>query len=86
MEKYIKDHAERLFKGRQMSYKPLLSIKADYPALLRCKINATGQRSARFWTPLSERCGPPAEFRDCNLVPRVQVRSMWIMGSEVGVC
>ena len=86
MEAYLKEHSQRLFKGKQMTYKPLLSLKEDYPALLRCKINTVGQRAARFWTPLYTRTDPPVDFKECAISPRAQVRSLWVMGSECGVC
>ena len=64
-----------------MTYKPLLSLKEDYPALLRCKINTVGQRATKFWTPLYTRCDPPIDFKECALIPRAQVRNLWVMGS-----
>ena len=68
-----------------MTYTSLLSTKEDYPALLRCKINTAGQRAARFWTMMHNRCDAPVDFKGCALVPRAQVRSLWIMGSECGI-
>ena len=83
---YMAKHANRLFKGKQMTYKPSMSLKEEYPALVRCKINMAGARRARFWDSNHARCDPPADLRDCPLVPRVQARSLWIMGGECGLC
>ena len=85
MADYIKTHAARLFKGKNMTYKPLLLLKDDYPALVRCKINVRGTKACRFWTPACERREMPDDLRECRLVPRVQFKSLWIMGSDVGL-
>ena len=85
MAEYIKSNATRLFKGKPMSYKPLLSIKEDYPALIRCKMNISGHRACKCWTPSFARRGLPEDLRDCNVVPRVLFKSLWIMGSECGL-
>ena len=85
MADYIKTHAARLFKGKHMTYKPLLLLKDDYPALVRCKINVRGTKACRFWTPACERREMPDDLRECRLVPRVQFKSLWIMGSDVGL-
>ena len=82
---YIAKNSARLFKGKQMTYKPLLQTKEDYPALLRAKINTSGTRACRFWTPQFARCDAPQDLRECGLVPRVCFRSLWIMGSECGI-
>ena len=80
-----KKHAARLFKGKQMTYKPLLLTKDDYPPLIRCKINVRGTKACRCWTPTYERCEIPDDLRECRLVPRVQFKSLWVMGSDVGL-
>ena len=85
MAESIKSNEKRLFKGKQMSYKPLLSIKEDYPALIRCKMNISGHRACKCWTPSFARRDLPEDLRDCNVVPRVLFKSLWIMGSECGL-
>ena len=82
MSDYIAKHANRLFKNKQMTYKPLLQLKEDYPALFRAKINIGGSKACKFWTPQYGRCDPPQNLRDCGLVPVVCFRSLWIMVSE----
>ena len=59
MTTYVQEHSQRLFKGKSMTYKPALQIKEDYAPLLRCKINMSGSRACRFWTPMYTRRDPP---------------------------
>ena len=76
MSGYIAKHANRLFKGKQMTYKPPLQIKEDYPALLRAEINMSGSKACKFWTPQFARCDAPLDLRECGLVPKVCFRSL----------
>ena len=85
MANYVKEHSQRLFKGKTMTYKPCLSIKEDCAALLRAKVNVGGSKSCRFWTPKYARCDCPDNFKDVGLIPRINVRSLWIMGSDCGL-
>ena len=85
MAQYVKEHSQRLFKGKQMTYKPCLSIKEDCAALLRAKVNVGGSKPCRFWTNKYARCDAPDEFKNLDLVPRINVRSLWIMGSDCGL-
>ena len=85
MESYLREHAERLFKGRVPEYRPCLQRNKDYPALIRCKINTAGQRACRYWTESHCPTDAPEDMRECGLVPRVQVKSLYIMGKEVGL-
>ena len=85
MSDYIARNSARLVKGKQMAYKPLLQTKEDYPALFRAKINTSGTKSCRFWTPQFARCDAPQDLRECGLVPKVCFRSLWVMGSECGI-
>ena len=85
MSGYIAKHSNRLFKGRQLTYKPILVPgKEEYSPLIRCKINTTGLKACRCWDG-SERCEMPEDLRDYSLVPRVHFRSLWIMGDSCGV-
>ena len=85
MSGYLKTHAERLFKNKAMTYKPILLTKDDYPSLIRCKINTSGSKACRFWTHQFARCEMPDDLRLCGLVPRVDFKSLWIMGSDAGI-
>eukprot|EP00969_Alexandrium_andersonii_P278813 12322582-Alexandrium_andersonii.AAC.1 len=50
MESNLREHAERLFKGKQPEHRPRLRRKDDYPPLVRCKINVARQRACRYWS------------------------------------
>ena len=86
MRHYIEKHSGRLFKGKKVTYKPLLvPQKDDYEPLIRCKINTAGQKVVRCWDADHSRCDLPEDLRDCTLVPRVQFRSLWLMGDNCGI-
>ena len=85
MESYIQEHSQRLFKGKAITYKPALQIKEDYAPLLRCKINMSGTRVCRFWTPMYTRRDAPDELKECSLWPRICIRGLWMMAGECGL-
>ena len=86
MQSYIDKNCNRLFKGKKLTYKPLLVPgKDDYEPLVRCKINTEGRGACRCWNDQQERIDMPEDLRDCMLVPRVQIKSLWIMGDSCGV-
>ena len=60
------------FKGKKLTYKPLLVPQKDnYEPLVRCKINTEGRGACRCWNNEQERIDMPEDLRDCMLVPRV---------------
>ena len=85
MANYVKEHSQHSFKGKHMTYKPCLSIKEGCAALLRAKVNVSGSKACRFWTSTYARCDCPEDIRVPNFVPRINVRSLWIMGSDCGL-
>ena len=85
MTNYIIENNQRLFKGKQMTYKPALLTKEGYPALLRSKIQMGGSRVCKFWTPEFKKTEAPEDLRECGLIPRVLIKGLWIMGSECGL-
>ena len=87
MRQYLVKHAARLFKGKQVNYKPILVPgKDDYPPLLRCKINTAGHKACKVWNDENERCNMPEDLRDYSLVGvRVHFRSLWLMGDSCGI-
>ena len=85
MESYLREHAERLFKGRVPEYRPCLQRNQGYPPLVKTKINTAGQRACRYWTQGHCPTEAPDDLRGCGLVPRVQVKSLYVMGKEVGL-
>ena len=83
---YVAENSQRLFKGKQLEYKPCVSKKrGDYPETTRCKLNLSGQRACRFWSEKYEKIEQPEDLRLCGLVPRIQVKSLYIMGKECGL-
>ena len=82
---YLADNTERLFKGKVPEYRDCLQKKGDYTPTVRCKLNVSGQKACRFWTEKYEKMEMPVDLRECGLVPRVQVKSMYVMGKEVGL-
>ena len=83
---YIQDNAERLFKGKAIDYRDCLQVKGEYPSQLRCKLNIAGTKSCRFWDINKQRIDMPEDLRaPAEIVPIVQVKSLWIMHKEVGI-
>ena len=83
---YIQDNAERLFKGKPIDYRDCLQLKGEYPSQLRCKLNIAGAKSCRFWDINKQRIDMPEDLRPpAEIVPIVQVKSLWIMHKEVGI-
>ena len=86
LQSYLDKNCNRLFKGKKLTYKPLLVPQKDeYPPLVRCKINTEGRGACRCWDQNQERIDMPNDLRDCTLVPRVHIKSLWIMGDSCGV-
>ena len=82
---YVGENSERLFKGKTPEFRNSLQKKGDYVPTVRCKLNVAGQRMCRFWNERYDKIEMPADLRECGLVPRVQVKSLYVMGREVGL-
>jgi len=87
---YIAQHSNRLLK-KQLSvetirenYKPTLNKKADYPALLRTKINASGPKALRFWDEQGKATEEPQDWRSVECTVQLHVKNLWIMGNSFG--
>ena len=53
---------------------------------MRCKLNTAGTKSCRFLGINKQRADVPEDLRaPAELVPIVQVKSLWIMHKEVGI-
>ena len=59
--------------------------KDDYDPLVRCKINTEGRGACRCWNEDQERVDLPEDMRDYMRVPRVQIKSLWLMGDSCGI-
>ena len=44
-----------------------------------------GAGACRCWNEDQERIDMPEDLRDCTLVPRVQIKSLWLMGDSCGI-
>jgi len=90
---YISAHSERLFKKSltlnqvKDSYHPCLRQAANYPPLLRTKLNMPGARGAcRFWTADEQQRGPPVDWREAELTAHLHISHLWLMGGSCGLC
>ena len=87
---YVSQNSNRLLKkqlGEQTireNYKSPMNKKADYPALLRTKVNTLGPKAVRFWDAHGRSTEQPEDWRavECSLM--LHIRSLWIMGSTFG--
>ena len=79
---YLQENA--FFKGKD--YRDCLQVKGEYPSQVRCKLNIAGAKSCRCWDIDKQRIDMPEDLRaPAELVPIVQVKSLWIMHKEVGI-
>ncbi len=79
------DNSVALFKKQlsedevRKSYTPLIRTKEGWPSKMRCKVNLN---KVRVWSTDHERREvPESMFRDCNLWPKIVVKSLWFMGT-----
>ena len=87
---YLVQNSERLFKKKLTaeqvaeSYKSPLHKKGDYPALLRTKVNTSGNNAVRFWDEDGNEAAEPTSWKEIQVKPLLHVRSLWIMGPSFG--
>ena len=87
---YLEANSERLFKKKLTAsqiaehYRSPVSRKEGYAPLLRCKINTAGKNAVRVWDEDNERTSLPEDLRLFELVPRIQLSHMWVMGRDFG--
>ena len=87
---YIAQNSGRLLKKElseqtiRQNYKPALNQKADYPALLRTKVNTVGTKEVRFWDEHGNSAKEPDDWKAVACSVRLNIRSLWIMGSSFG--
>ena len=89
--KYVTEHSERLFKKKSTeaqvrdTVRPLATKKTpEYPALMRMKLQTTGPSQVRYWDEKGVARDPPADWRNCEFRVRATIRSMYIMGKDMG--
>ena len=87
---YLAENAERIFKKPMTrdqivdGFKPTLTRKGSYPALLRTKINVEGVRPCRYWDENGAPREAPQDWRAVELVPSLVLRHVWKMGKDMG--
>ena len=87
---YIAQNSGRLLKKElseqtiRENYKPALNKRADYPALLRMKVNTSGTKEVRFWDEQGNATEQPEDWRAVECSVNLHIRSLWIMGSTFG--
>ena len=87
---YIAQNSARLLKKElseqsvRENYKSTLNKRADYPALLRTKVNTLGTKEVRFWDERGRPAEPPDDWKAVECSVKLSIRSLWIMGSTFG--
>ena len=85
---YLSEHSERLFKKKltpdqvREGYRSPVTKKGSYRGHLRCKINSSGTTMARCWNMEDKRREMPADLRNHEMVPRINVSHLWMMSRE----
>lgn len=87
---YLTEHSERLFKKKQTRsqieehYRSPVTRKEGYQPLLRTKLNTEGRNAVRVWNEHNERMPLPEDLRQYELVPRLHLSHLWVMGRDYG--
>jgi len=67
-------------------YTPMLKKgKLEYPSTIRTKINMSGRRQLRCYTPEGTPRDFPEDFREVRIVPGVLVSHLWFQNKSFGV-
>ena len=87
---YVEEHSERLFKKKltrsqiEEHYRSPVTRREGYQPLLRCKLNTEGRHVARVWDEEGQRTQLPEDLRDRELVPKLHLSHLWILGKQFG--
>ena len=87
---YLSDHSERVFKKKltpdqvREGYRSPVTKKGSYRGHLRCKINSSGAAMVRCWSTEDKRREMPADLRNHEMVPRINISHLWMMSREYG--
>ena len=87
---YIWENNERIFKKVMTRaqiedhYRSPCTRKDGYQPLLRTKINVAGRSIVRCWDEENELRALPEDLRLYELVPRIHLSHLWIMGRDFG--
>ena len=87
---YLSEHSERIFKKKlttdqvREGYRSPVTKKGSYRGHLRCKINSSGAAMVRCWSTEDKRREMPADLRNHEMVPRINISHLWMMSREYG--
>jgi len=93
MLRYLADNSERIFK-RPMSLEQveagynncLYRGKGNYAPTLKTKIDISGPRALRCWSPKGERLSEyPKDWRSVRVRPVIHFSHLYTMGTQFGV-
>ena len=79
---YIAQNSARLLKKElseqsvRENYKSTLNRRADYPALLRTKVNTQGTREVRFWDERGRSAEQPDDWKAVECSVKLNIRSL----------
>ena len=82
MEAYLRQHSERLFKGTPHEYRPCLQRSRGSPPTSGCKLDVAGHVACRYWGEDHSCIEAPDDLRECGLVPRAQIQSLYARGQR----
>ena len=82
---FFSEQIKKLAPGK--TYHPLIQKHGDYPARIRCKVNAQGPNAARFWsadqTPLGN--VRTVDTASKPVTACIVLSKVWLMGVSAGV-
>ena len=87
---YIEEHSERIFKKKlnqsqiEEHYRSPVTRREGYQPMLRCKLNTEGRHAARIWDEDGQRTQLPEDLRDYEMIPKLQLSHLWILGKQFG--
>ena len=89
---YCTSNSMRIF-GKELTrdgvafmYTPLLKMSDKYPSTWKVKLNKTGRQACRCWDKNTRlKREQPDDWRDCRIIPRVWIKSLWIQSKSFGV-
>ena len=87
---YVEENCERIFKKKltrsqiEEHYRSPVTRREGYQALLRAKLNTEGRHAGRVWDEDGQRTQLPEDLRDHDLVPKLQLSHLWILGKQFG--
>ena len=86
-----KEHSVQWF-GKQRSeesihesYVPVLKSSDRYASTFKAKMNIEPPNQVRVWGDDKQLVEPPTTWLNCITAPRIEVKSVWFMGTQFGL-